>query len=193
MITRRKLFTTFVVILAVGLVLPVFGDQVAVDTISVNIDVNPLALIVASGSAADFTVGGTPAAGDLPEIDDTGNVPTYLQYTSIVPGVGQTTRSVTVTPSAALPAGLRLNIRAGTPTGHGGVGTPVAGGIVIDSTWTVETYTIIDDITSCATGSGVAQGPPVYYTLSIDESTFEDLDTTAATATVVITFTLVGA
>jgi hypothetical protein len=73
------------------------------------------------------------------------------------------------------------------------VGTAVAGGISIDSTYTPLTdLTIVQDITSCATGTGVSQGPPVFYSLAIDEATFEDLDTTAATETITITFTLVG-
>lgn len=185
---KNKLFTIFVVLFATAFVVPTFAD-VAGGNITVNIVVEPVALITASGSALTFTVDDPTTTGDLPAIDDTGNVPTYLQYTSIVPATE--TRTVTVTPDVALPAGLRLNIRAGTPTGHGGVGSPVAGGIMIDSTWTTGSFTIINGITSCATGIGTSQGPPVYYTLSIDEATFGDLDTNVGTA-VVITYTLVG-
>ena len=49
---------------------------------------------------------------------------------------------------------------------------------------------IITGITSCATGSGTAQGPAVYYDLSIDEATFTGLDTDAVT-TIVLTYTLI--
>lgn len=182
-------------ILALAIVLTVcfgvvgFADVVSATTIDVNITVNAVAAIAVSGTDQTFVVGGAPAAGDLPVITDAGNLPTYLQYTSIVPATE--TRTIAVQADTGPPAGLVLNIRAGTPSGHGGVGTSVAGGINIDSTYVTADQNIVTGITSCATGTGGTQGPPVFYSLAIDEATFEDLDVAAAT-TMTITFTLVG-
>jgi hypothetical protein len=175
---KRTLFAALVVALLLGLCPGVFADVIGTATIDVVIDLS-------------FTVGGAPAAGALPIIADLANAPTYLQYTSVV-GAAET-RTIAVQADAAVPPGLRLNIRAGIPTGNGGVGTPVAGGVVIDSTYTGTTdLTIITGIASCATGVSGTQGAPIYYTLAIDEATFDDLDTTATTATITLTYTLVG-
>jgi hypothetical protein len=188
---KRTLFAALVVALLLGLCPGVFADVIGTATIDVVIDVNAVAAIVVTGTDLSFTVGGAPAAGALPIIADLANAPTYLQYTSVV-GAAET-RTIAVQADAAVPPGLRLNIRAGIPTGNGGVGTPVAGGVVIDSTYTGTTdLTIITGITSCATGIGATQGAPIYYTLAIDEATFDDLDTTATTATITLTYTLVG-
>jgi hypothetical protein len=182
---------TLVVVILAGLCPMLFADAVATAKIDVNINVNAVAAIVVSGSAQTFTVGAGAAAGDLPAISDAGNLATYLQYTSVVPATE--TRTILVQADGPVPAGLVLNVRAGTPTGNGGVGTPVAGGVLIDSNYVGATdLLIIDAITSCATGTGVTQGAPIYYTLEIDEATFADLDTTAATQTITLTYTLAG-
>lgn len=188
---RCKLRTIFVVILAFAIVAPaVLADAVATDTISLDITVNPVAAIKVSGTALQFSVDAPVAAGDLPVITETANDPTYIQYTSVVPSAQ--TRTIAVQSDTAMPAGLKLNVRAGTPTGHGGLGTPVAGGIMIDSTYTAATdQTLLTGITSCATGTGATQGAGIYYTLAIDEATFANLTTDGA-AGIVITYTLVG-
>jgi hypothetical protein len=169
-----------------------FADVVATDTIGVSINVNALAAIKVNGTAQTFTVGNIAgAAGTLPNVDSTGNVPTYIQYTSIVPAAN--TRQIAVQADKAVPDGLVLNIRAGTPTGNGGVGTPVAGGVSIGSAYVAGTdQDILTNITSCATGTGVTQGAPVFYTLALDEAGFTNLTTTAAAYTMTVTFTLVG-
>jgi hypothetical protein len=183
--------TIIVVLLLSALCFNLSADVVGTADIDVNIDVTAVAAITVSGAAVSFSVGGSPAAGALPIVTDTSNTPTYLQYTSVVPDAE--TRTIAVQSDLALPAGLRLGIRAGTPTGHGGIGTAVSGGVTIDSTYTGATdLTIVTGITSCATGTGTTQGTPIYYTLSIDEATFEDLDVTAATQTITLTYTLVG-
>lgn len=184
---------TIIVVLALfGLWIDALADIAATTEIDVNIDVSAIAAITVNGAAITFTVeGGGGAAGDLPVVTETSNTPSYIQYTSVVPS-GET-RTIAVQADAAVPAGLRLNIRAGTPTGHGGVGTAVTGGVTIDSTYTATTdLTIVTGITSCATGTGVTQGTPVYYSLAIDDATFEDLDTTASTQTITLTYTLLG-
>jgi hypothetical protein len=190
MIRKSTFLTIPVVALVLALSPMVFADEVATSTIDVAIDVTAVAAITVTGTNQSFTVGGSPAAGALPIVNATANVPTYLQYTSVVPTTE--TRAVAVQADAAVPAGLKLNIRAGTPTGDGGVGTPVAGGVSIGSTYVGATdLTIITGITSCATGTGATQGAPVYYTLAIDEATFSNLETTT-TQTITLTFTLVG-
>jgi len=180
----------FVVFFVFGVAFSCFGQSVlAGDTISIAITVNPIALIKVSGTALQFTVEEPGAAGDLPVITDTANDPTYIQYTSVVASGG--TRTIDVQSDAKMPAGLKLNIRAGTPTGHGGVGTPAAGGVMIDDAYTATTdETLISGITSCATGSGGTQGPAIYYTLSIEEKTFANLTTDGAAA-ITLTYTLV--
>ena len=189
MISRKGLLTIFVVILTAGLVLPVFG-QIASETIDIGITVTPFAAIKAAGPDLTFSVGAA-AAGELPVITPGGlNAPSYVQYSSIVPNSGF--RRIDVKADAAMPLGLKLNIRAGTPTGHGGVGTPLAGGVMIDSSYVPNTdQPIINGITSCATGSGTTQGPAIHYTLFIDEATFGSLDDTGALA-VTIAFTIVA-
>lgn len=188
---NRLKITTIVVVMLTGLLFEAGADVVGSATIDVSIDVTAVAAITVSGAAVSFSVGGSPAAGDLPVVTETSNTPTYLQYTSVVPSTE--TRTIAIQADGPVPAGLKLNIRAGTPSGHGGVGSSVAGGVTIDSTYTGGTdLTIVTGITSCATGTSVTQGTPVYYSLSIDEATFEDLDTTAATHTITLTYTLVG-
>jgi hypothetical protein len=192
MLTRRKIFTTFVVIFAAALVLPVFGQETALETVDIGITVTPFQAIKADGPDLTFTIdAGTGVAGDLPVVTpNVLNEPTYLQYTSVV-AIGQT-RKIEVAADAVLPLGLKLNIRAGTPTGHGGVGTPVAGGVVMDNGYGLgDPLKIIDDIKSCATGSEITQGPAIHYTVSIDEATFESLDSTGA-AGVTISFTILA-
>ena len=188
---RNGLRTIFVVLLAFTVVIPAaVADIVSGDTISLAITVSSIAAVQVTGTALQFSVDPPLSAGDLPVITETANDPTYIQYTSVVPTAQ--TRTIDVQSDTAMPAGLKLNIRAGTPTGHGGLGTPVAGGIMIDSTYTAATdQTLLSGITSCATGTGGTQGAPIYYTLAIDEATFANLTTDGAAA-ITITYTLVG-
>jgi len=187
MFSRKRLTIFFIVVLMTAVGFSAFAQAVATDLIGVTITVDAIALIKVSGSDLTFAVEspGAAAAGELPVVNDS-NTPTYIQYTSVV---ASGARKIDVKASAALPAGLKLNIRAGTPTGHGGVGTPVAGGVMVDSTGPTTDQTIITGISSCATGSGGTQGPAIYYTLSIDEATFGSL-TTAGASGITLTYTL---
>ena len=162
----------------------------ATDTVDVNIEVEEVLAIELEGElVATFVVGGSPAAGALPEIDSTGATASYLQYTSTV--AAAQTRSIDVSSNALPPAGLKLTIKAGPPTGHGGVGDPVAGGVTIDSTYTLNAdLPLVSGITSCATGIGATQGAPIYYVLDIDEATFASMVTAVAANVMLLTFTI---
>ena len=191
MTRKMRILTTFVVLSMVFAAGNLFGDVIGAAAINVTITVNEVAAITVSGGAISFTVGAGAAAGDLPAVTPGANTPTYLQYSSII----QTglPRSMAVQVDNPMPDGLILNIRAGTPTGHGNAGTPVAGGVTVDTNYVADTdQTIITTIESCATGTGATQGPPIFYSLAIDEATFEDLVITAVPLVVVATYTLVG-
>ena len=147
-------------------------------------------LTVSTASNPTFSVGAPAVAGELPVITPSGG-PTYLQYTVVIDPLVSATKKITAHSSAAMLDGLKLDIWAAAPTGTGGVGTAAAGGLSLDSSYTTpDTSDLITGITSCATGSGITQGPAIYYTLSIDAATFDAMETTAAAADYTITFTL---
>jgi hypothetical protein len=159
----------------------------------VNITVSAVE-VFAVNSAADpvFTVDDTGvAAGELPAITQTAGTATYLQYT-VVTAVADSFY-ITAVSDTNVPVGLRLNVWAGAPTGTGDTGSAVAGGLeVTSSVGTVTGTTIIDGISSCATGSGTTQGPAIYYDLTFEESNFNLLVPVVA-ADYTITFTLTDA
>lgn len=157
-------------------------------TATASVTINDVALLtVSTADTPTFVVDDPGAAGELPVIAPTGG-PTYLQYTVVVATGAE--KKITVSSGAPMPSGLKMDIWAAAPTGTGGVGTPVAGGLMVDSVYTADTESdLITGITSSATGSGATQGPAVYYTLSIDASTFASMETMTAT-TYTITYTL---
>lgn len=157
-------------------------------TATATVTINDVALLaVSTGAAPSFVVDDPGAAGELPTITPAGG-PTYLQYTVVV--ATGATKKITASSDLAMLDGLKMDVWAAAPTGTGGVGTPVAGGLEIDSSYTPDTASdLITGITSCATGSGTTQGPAVYYTLSIDAATFDSMITAGAT-TYTITYTL---
>ncbi len=154
-----------------------------------TITVNDVALFdVNTGTDPTFTVDDPAAAGELPVITSSGG-PTYLQYTVIV--ATGATKKITASSDKAMRDGLKLDVWAGAPTGTGGVGTALAGGLSITPSYTPATAVdLLNNITSCATGSGTTQGPAIYYTLNFDAPTFADLETTVAGDVYTITYTL---
>lgn len=162
--------------------------QAQTGTHTATITVNDVALFaVNTAVAVTFTVDDPAAAGQLPLITSAGG-PTYLQYTVVV--AAASTKKITAQSDKAMRDGLRLNVWAGNPTGTGGVGTALAGGLEVDNGYTINTpVDIINNITSSATGSGTTQGPAIFYTLTIDESSLDTMVTGAGDA-YVITFTL---
>lgn len=186
---RKKLVSAMVVLL---LLFPVLIFAQTTGTATASVTINEVALLnVDTASAPTFIVndlGSLGAAGELPLISPSGG-PTYLQYTVVSAG---TDYRITAASDLAMLAGLKMDIWAATPTGTGGVGTPVAGGLEIDSSYTAGTASdLITGITSCATGSGTTQGPAIYYTLSIDESTFDAM-VAGANTEYTITYTLIS-
>jgi len=154
---------------------------------TVGVTILPVALLtVSSATDPTFTVDDTDAvAGGMPTITPLGT-PTYLQYTVVTTAAAK----ITATCSALMLAGLKLDIWAATPMGTGMLGIPTAGGLMVDSdAGTPLTANLITGILSSATGSGETQGPAIYYTLSIDASTFAAMKPTAATS-YTITYTL---
>ena len=173
----------FTLLLGIG-VTGVFAQTIAEATITVNdvdlFDVNTAVPVI-------FTVDDPAAAGELPLITPAGG-PTYLQYTVVVAALS--TKKITASCDKAMRNGLRLDVWAGAPTGTGGVGTALAGGLSVSPSYVATTAVdIINNITSSATGSGTTQGPAVYYTLTFDDSTFANLETGGADV-YTITYTL---
>lgn len=163
----------------------------ATGTATATVTINDVAMLNVNGtSVPTFVVDDPAAAGEMPKITPAGG-PTYLQYTVVVAtGV---TKKITAQSDLAMPKGLKLDIWAAAPTGTGGLGTPVAGGLMVNSAYVEDApSSLITGITSCATGSGTTQGPAIYYTLSIDAATFTEMITQAA-ATYTITYTLLDA
>lgn len=176
-------------LLLAGLATMGFAQTTGTATASVTID--PVAVLaVSTDTSPSFTVDDTGiAAGELPVITPAGD-PTYLQYTVVVAGGATKKITASCTPVTAFLDGLKMDVWAAAPTGTGGVGTAVAGGLAITSGYTSGTAVdLVTGITSCATGSGTTQGPAVYYTLSIDASTFDSMET--GTETYTITYSLV--
>jgi len=174
------------------LAIVMFGAVLAVSaqTATATVTINDVALLnVNATSVPTFVVDDPDATGEMPKITPSGG-PTYLQYTVVVASAA--TKKITASCDLPMPKGLKLDIWAATPTGTGGLGTPVAGGLMVNSASAVDvTADIISGIKSCATGSGTTQGPAIYYTLSIDAATFKDMIVTGAT-TYTITYTLVN-
>jgi len=152
-----------------------------------SVTIEPVAMLnVSTAFDPYFIVEGPGDAGMMPIITPSGG-PTYLQYTV----VHDADATIQATCSAAMLPGIKLDIWAATPMGTGTPGVPAAGGgLTVTSTSTVLTADIITGILSCATGSGVTQGPAIYYTLSIDASTFAAMEPTATDADYTITYTL---
>lgn len=158
-------------------------------TASADVTISAVAILgVNTATSPSFTVDDTGiAAGELPVITPSGG-PTYLQYTVVV--ATGATKKITAQSDTAMLNGLKMDVWAAAPTGTGDVGDAVAGGLEITPSYTPDTPAdLITGIESCATGSGTTQGPAVYYTLSIDASTFADMEVTGAT-TYTITYTL---
>jgi hypothetical protein len=189
--TRRAAFSTIlVVVLLTGLCFQAFAAETG--NVTVTIAITDVLAIAVSGNQSFTVAAAAPAAGAWPPIVDLVNTPSHLQYTSVMAAPGDTckiTVEVAALSAVPIPLGLKLNVRAGTPTGNGGVGTPVAGGVILDNA-NGAAVPIVTGIASCATGAGGSQGAPVYYTLAIDEATFKDLDATAA-GVVTLTYTIV--
>ncbi len=160
-------------------------------TATADVTINEVALLaVNTATMPAFVVDAPTNAGELPVITPSGD-PTYLQYTVVVDPLVSATKRITASCDLAMLAGLKMDVWAAAPTGTGGVGAAAAGGLEIDSAYTGGTAVdLITGITSCATGSGSTQGPAVYYTLSIDASTFDAMETATAT-TFTITYSLV--
>lgn len=161
-------------------------------TAPVTVEIKAVALLAVktAGTTITFVIddpAGPNAAGKLPSITSA-NGPTYLRYTVIV--APATTMKIQAQSDTIMPKGLKLDIWAAVPTGTGGLGTPVAGGLTITSGSTADTPSdLITGITSCATGNGDTQGPAIYYTLSIDAATFNEMSTQGS-ATYTILYTL---
>ncbi|MBN2655986.1 MAG: hypothetical protein JXR86_02925 [Spirochaetales bacterium] len=135
-----------------------------------------------------FVIDDPASPGELPLITPAGT-PTYLQYTVVVATGAE--KTIQASCDTTMRDGLRMNIWAGAPTGTGGVGTALAGGLEVGTTYVADTAVdIIDTITSCATGSGGTQGPAVFCTLTIDESTFANM-VTVASEVYTITYTMI--
>lgn len=158
-------------------------------TATATVTINDVALLtVSTATPPTFIVGVPLTAGALPVITPAGT-PTFLQYTVVV--ATGSTKKITAASDAAMLDGLKLDVWAAAPTGTGGVGIPVAGGLKVDASYVADTAAdLITGITSSATGSGTTQGPAVYYTLSIDAASFSDMEVTGAT-TFTITYSLV--
>lgn len=182
---RKSILILGVAILLFGATMGVSGQATGDATATVTI--NDVALLnVNATSVPTFIVDDPAAAGAMPKITPAGG-PTYLQYTVVISG---TAKKITASSDLAMPKGLKLDIWAATPTGTGGLGTPVAGGLMVNSAYVANAASsLITGITSCATGSGLTQGPAIYYTLSIDAATFNQMVTQAA-VTYTITYTL---
>lgn len=186
---QMKSFLIVAILMAVS-VAAISAQTTGTATASVTIQAVSL-LTVSTDADPTFVVSAPGAAGQMPLITPAGD-PTYLQYTTVVSTL-EPLKLITASCDDAMLPGLKMDIWAVAPTGTGGVGTAVAGGLEVTSTYVADTAAnLIMDITSCATGSGTTQGPAVYYTLSIDAATFEDMIVTGATV-FTITFSLVDA
>lgn len=184
-LTRSMQFLVFAIVFS-ALVSTVAAQT---GTATATVTINDIALLtVSTATPPSFVVDDPLLAGALPVITPAGT-PTYLQYTVVV--ATGTTKKITAESDAAMLDGLKLDIWSAVPTGTGGVGIPVAGGLMVDAAYVADTAVdLITGITSSATGSGSTQGPAVYYTLSIDAASFSDMITTGAT-TFTITYSLV--
>jgi hypothetical protein len=185
-ISRRVQFLVLAMVL-VSLVSTLAAQTTGTATATVTI--NDVALLaVNTATPPTFVVDDPADAGALPVITPAGT-PTYLQYTVVV--ASGDTKKITAESDTTMLDGLKLHVWAATPTGTGGVGEPVPGGLKVDSLYVADSASdLITNITSSATGSGTTQGPAVYYTLSIDAASLGTMETTGATV-FTITYSLV--
>ncbi len=177
----KKTLKKTMTFLFVGALLALMASAAMANTDSqaLTLDVNEIAVLDATASTPAtiaLTVTAPAAGGDSVVLTGTPNATSYAQYTSVVDSAETRTISAQLA-SDVIPAGLKLNLTAGTPTGTGTVGSEVALG---------EDFTngdtgggdIITAIGSCETGSETTDGAQLTYTLSVT-----DISSVVATAT----------
>lgn len=137
-----------------------------------------------STSFAMPTVAGLNEAG-LPIVAPTTGLNTlWLNYSSIVTASGPDVSRTVSVKASGIPAGVEINVTAGTPVFVGGTpGTPVA---ITSITGTDQP--IISGIGSVYTGNGVSSGSNITYSLTAPAASYGSL--VAGTTPVTVTYTL---
>lgn len=177
------------VLLSIAISLFAFGIAAAQDTQSashnVTINIPNVAVVDIEGASTDITLGATFSgeAGDALGFADTDNS-LWLNYTSVVPS-SSTTRTISAKiESGSLPAGVKLKVAAGAPTGGAGTkGSSVGSAIELSTT----DQPLITGIGSCYTGNGANNGSNLTYSLELQANGFANLISTSTTVQVTYT------
>lgn len=181
---RKYLVLSLAVVLVFGLGSVALAQDTDTATQTVTITVDEIVEIAVTPDTLTLTIS-TATAGAPPD-DDTDDS-TYAQYTSVV-SEGETRTIDAAITAGTIPTGLELKLEAATPTGgEGTVGSGVADGVTF--TGSTGGGSIIENIGSCATGTGTNVGAQLTYTLSVAD--FASL--VAGTTDVTVTFTLTDA
>ncbi len=172
----------------------VFGQEVkaqdgASATHSLNITVPAIArldLEAASSTTLAATFVDTQEAGD-DITNPSNNTSLWLNYTSILPTTGVTSRTVKVKLSTAV-SGVDVKISAGAATagGKGTKGTPAGSPITLTTT----DQDLITGIGSAYTVSGVSNGHNLTYSFEASDTNFGLLRGSSTAQTATVTYTL---
>ena len=126
-----------------------------------TLQVSDICLVNVTGSPSTLSVSASELGGEDPalSIDDT----TFVQYTSIATQGKSRLLTARWEDSSSAPSGCSLKLRAtpdlGPQQGHS------SGDIILSSS----PQSILSEIGSCVTGTGVSQGARLRYSLVIDD------------------------
>jgi hypothetical protein len=158
------------------------------DNHTVTIVVNSIAILdleLAAGKNISMTFGSPTDAG-LPLPAPAANNAVWLNYTSVLPASGVTSRKITVAMTGGTLTGVQLSVQAGAIAGTGGGDTGDAEGspIVLDAS----EQDIVTGIGSAYTGTGNTNGHQLTYNASLVTANFGDLKAGNQVVTVTYTF-----